>query len=155
MTIGVPRSKVIETRVVTDALLAMLNAAIPGHVFYDSDPDGEASLEDGYGIVYGVPGGIYNGAPLWSPESDAILTYQITSVSSQRAAAEWLADRVRLTMCSRRDTGGFQVTFPALAGVQVINREPDGTPPGTLPEGPPNSRIYNIPERYRIAAVSI
>ena len=71
-----------------------------------------------------------------------------------RQQAEWLADRVRLTLVSRNSLGGFQVTFPPLAGMSVISRSPDGISPGVIPEGPPENRVYSVPERYRISVVS-
>lgn len=165
-----PRSAVLQTRPVTDGLLSMLTTAFTAtaHNVYDYDLPNENEMQDwapddprrpnidrGYLVVYPVPGGGFDGAPLWSPEADGWLAYQITSVSSKRDAVEWIADRVRLTLLSRVDAGGFQVPFPVLAGMKVTQREPDGTPPGVIPEGPPTHRVYNVPEVFRLYAESI
>lgn len=147
------RTAVVQTQLVTTGLISMIATATARPCGdHGSPPDGV--LADGYTYVTSIPGGGFDGPPLWSPESDATLVYQVTSVGSVRAHVEWIADRVRLTMLSRLAAGGFQVAFPALAGMKVVHREPDGTSPGVIPEGPPESRVYNIPERYRISVVS-
>lgn len=147
------RSAVAQTKLVTTALISMLVTATERPCGdHQSPPDG--SLVDGYTYIYSIPGGDFDGPPFWSPESDATLVYQVTSVGSQRHHVEWIADRVRLSMLSRNPLGGFQVAFPDLAGMKVIHRAPDGTSPGVIPEGPPENRVYNIPERYRINVVS-
>jgi len=147
------RSAVLQQRPVTDALIAMIATATARPCGdHESPPDG--SLADGYTYVYSIDGGEFDGPPFWSPESDGILVYQIMSVGYDRDHVEWIADRVRLTMLSRSPAGAFQVPFPAMAGLAVVHREPDGTSPGVIPEGPPANRVYNIPERYRLAVVS-
>jgi hypothetical protein len=147
------RTAVVQTQVVTTGLISMLATATARPCGdHGSPPDG--NLADGYTYVNLIPGGEFDGPPLWSPESDATLVYQVTSVGLEREHVEWIADRVRLTMTSRLHDGGFQVAFPVLVGMLVIHRAPDGAPPGVIPEGPPESRVYNIPERYRISVVS-
>lgn len=148
------RSAVVQTQLVTTSLMSMLATATERPCGDHESPLG-AVLDTGYTYVTSIPGGNFDGPPLWSPESDAVLVYQVTSVGSDRAHVEWVADRVRLTLLSRNPAGGFQVAFPVLVGMSVIHREPDGTSPGVIPEGPPESRVYNIPERYRISVVSI
>lgn len=147
------RSAVVQTQLVTTALISMLATATARPCGDHESPAG-ASLADGYTYVNSIPGGEYDGPPLWSPESDAVLVYQVMSVGSERNHVEWLADRVRLILLSRVSDGGFQVAFPALTGMLVIHRAPDGNSNGVIPEGPPESRVYNIPERYRISVVS-
>lgn len=147
------RSAVLQKQLVTTALIGMLATATERPCGDHASPP-TGVLADGYTYVYSIDGGSYDGSPFWSPEADATLVYQVTSVGLSRAHAEWLADRVRLTMTSRSSDGGFQVAFPALAGMTVIHRAPDGTSPGVIPEGPPENRVYNIPERYRISVVS-
>jgi hypothetical protein len=147
------RSAVVQKQLITNALISMLATATSRPCGDHQSPPG-ANLAQGYTYVYAIDGGSFDGPPLWSPESDATLVYQVTSVGQNREQAEWLADRVRLTMTSRLPDGGFQVAFPVLAGMSVIHRSPDGTSPGVIPEGPPESRVYNIPERYRLSVVS-
>lgn len=123
------------------------------HVFYSEDDQvglAAADLAAGYGIVYTVAGGGFTGPPFWAPESQGILVFQVTTVGKRRDHAQWLQDRVRLSFLSRKTEGGFQVPFAPPAGWVVTHREPDGTPPGVIPEGPPTQRIYNVPERYRL-----
>lgn len=147
------RSAVVQRRLVTAGLITMV-ASGTSRPCGDHRSPATGVLADGYTYVYSIDGGQYDGPPLWSPESDAVLIYQITSVGSTREQVEWLADRVRLTLVSRNPLGSFQVAFPSLAGLQVVHREPDGASPGVIPEGPPESRVYNVPERYRISVVS-
>lgn len=153
------RTAVVAKRLVTNGLITMLTAGIsvPGTTrkVGDNEAPPDASLDDGYAIVYTIDGGSFEGAPLWAPEADAWLVYQVTSVGRKRDQAEWIADRVRLTLLSRVADGGFQVAFPALAGMQVTGREPDGTSPGVIPEGVTPNRVYNVPERFRLHAESI
>jgi hypothetical protein len=147
------RSAVVQKRLVTDGLIAMV-AAGTGRPCGDHQSPSNGVLADGYTYVHSIDGGDFDGAPFWSPESDATLVYQVTAVGKVRQQAEWLADRVRLTLVSRDNLGGFQVAFPSLAGMLVIHRSPDGISPGVIPEGPPENRVYSVPERYRISVVS-
>lgn len=145
------RSSVIERKPITDALIAML-AAGTGKPCGDHDIPPGASLVEGYSIVYTVDGGSYEGAPLWAPESDAILVYQVSSVGSLRSQAEWIADRVRRTLCSRVPKGGFQVTFPDPAGFRVTSRWPESTVPAPIVTGATaKDRIFTVPERFHLA----
>lgn len=147
------RSAVLQTQLVTTGLISMIATATSRPCGdHESPPD--AVLADGYTYVTSIPGGEFDGPALWSPESDATLVYQVMSVGLERTHVEWIADRVRLTLLSRVPDGGFQVVFPVLAGMKVIHRAPDGTSPGVIPEGPPEGRVFNIPERYRISVVS-
>jgi hypothetical protein len=147
------RSAVVHRKLVTDALIVMV-ASGTARPCGDSESPPEGKLVEGYTYVHSIDGGDFDGPPLWSPESDATLVYQVTSVGVTREHAEWIADRVRLTMLARVADGGFQVAFPVLAGMKVIHRAPDGISPGVIPEGPPENRVYSVPERYRISVVS-
>jgi len=150
------RSAVVQKQLVTDALITMVAAGTARPCGDHGSPPG-AVMSEGYTYVHSIDGGSFDGPGFWSPESDATLVYQITSVAGGpfgRKQAEWIADRVRLTLVSRSAGGGFQVAFPSLVGMLVIHREPDGLSPGVIPEGPPESRVYSVPERYRISVVS-
>ncbi len=151
-----PRSAVVQKQLVTDGLIAMVAAGTARPCGDHKSPE-DGVLADGYTYVQSIDGGDFDGPPLWSPESDATLVYQVTSVAGGpfgRRQAEWVADRVRLTLLSRVAAGGFQVAFPVLAGMLVIHRAPDSLSPGVIPDGPPEGRVYSVPERYRISVVS-
>jgi hypothetical protein len=145
------RSSTLERRRITDGLIQMLATAVGKPCGDHAIPPG-ATLLDGYTIVYSLSGGSFTGAPLWAPESDAILQYQISSVASERNQAEWIADRVRKTMTSRTAAGGFQVAFPDPAGARVTGRWPDDLVPGVIPTGSNvEDRTYTIPDRFNLA----
>lgn len=145
------RSAVIERSPVTTALVGMV-AAGTGKPCGDHRIPDDATLAQGYTIVYSVEGGEYDGAPLWAPESDAILVYQVSSVGSDRRQTEWIADRVRRTLVSRLAAGGFQVAFPDPAGMKVTSRWPEGGTPGVIVTGnTPADRVFTVPERFHLA----
>lgn len=101
-----------------------------------------------WAIVYAIDGGGYSGPPLTSPEADAQFVYQVTSSGLSREQVDWMADTVRRTVLARTPSGAFQVAFPFIEVYTVKNRHPD-SPPGQLEiEGPPEHRVYSIPERF-------
>ena len=148
------RSAVVNKKLVTAGMISIVEAGTDKPCGDHRSPE-DGILADGYTYVHSIDAGSYDGPALWSPESDATLVYQVTSVGVDRSQVEWLADRVRLTLVSRAALGGFQWPFPELAGMKVIHREPDGLSPGVIYEGPPENRVYSVPERYRISVVSI
>lgn len=114
---------------------------------HGSPPDGV--LPEGYTFVYSIPGGQFEGS-FQNPEADATFVYQVTSVGATRTHAQWLAYKVNWALTSRGDSGSFNVTFPALTGMKVINRASGGFSPGVISQG----SIYSVPNRYRISVVS-
>jgi hypothetical protein len=146
-----PRTLVVPTGEFTDGLIEMLETALAKPVGDHKLPT-DARLDIGYCIVHQIDGGEFDGPPLWAPEQEATLLFQVTSVAGLRGQAQWIADRVRLTLCSRQDPGGFQVPFPDPEGWEVNNREPEGAPPGVTPEGTePSLVVFNVHERYRLS----
>lgn len=148
------RQSVISQREWVDPFITFLAAACspPGspHAFYDEEKvPADADLAKGYGIVYTIDGGGYTGPPWWAPESTGVLVFQVTSTSTTKGGAQWLADRVRLSILSRADAGGFQVAFAPPVGWKITNREPDGPLPGVDIAGDSKNRVFSIPERYR------
>lgn len=148
---------VIEQRKWIQPVITFLNGATssPGkpHVFYDQDDEAglaSADIVAGYGIVYTIEGGAYDGPPFWAPESKGVLVFQVTCIGGSRDHAQWLSDRVRLSFLSRKSEGGFQVPFIPPAGWVVTHRAPDGVLPGVMPEGPATDQIFSVPERYRL-----
>ncbi len=158
MTPAPPRTLVVPQAEITDALIGFLVQAVDRPIGDHSLPQVRvnsetvpAPLENGYAIVYSIDGGGFDGPPLWSPESGATLVYQVTSVAGLRGQAQWIADRVRLSLFSRRTDGGFQVPFPSPAGWNVYHRAPEAGLPGVYPEGDEPNLVFNIQERFRLS----
>jgi hypothetical protein len=94
-----------------------------------------------------IPGGGYDGPPLRDPNADAAFVYQVDSVGRTRSQAEWAADVARRTVLARNN-GTFQVPFPDLEALVVINRDADTNPGGVTPQGEGINRVYTVSERF-------
>lgn len=126
-----PRSQV------TDALLAVLRDT--GVAVGDGEtPDGYPKANQPHGILYGIPGGTFDGAPMGDRQSDVSAVYQVTSFGWQRDQAEQVADRLRTAM--------FTATL-ALEDGALLGIEPDGGPGAAEQEG----TSWMVAERFTVA----
>lgn len=123
-----PASTTFDRRPVTDALIAMLEAAIPvtvdrtilskpapGKVVGDHTAPlavaGEGNPRLPYCAVYGLPGGVPERS--WTGDGDIAVTYQVTSVGDQRNQAEALSDLVRSLILDVGAVGHQHAITPA------------------------------------------
>lgn len=98
-----------------------------------------------YGVVYAIDGGEEWGA-LNRPESDAVMPFQVTSVGARRDQAEWMADRVRMTVLHRDVNGLFLVQLAPPAGTVIQDRRPQGGR-GSIDK---NGDVHEVAERFEI-----
>jgi len=143
---------------VTDALIAMLDAALPASVAVG---DGEAPGKAGqahtypYVVVYSIAGGGPSGDAA-HPAAMAETVYQVSSVSDERWEAEWAAGLVRQAVLGRtagtgafvRPIDGYTVnggakTLTGDDGLVVWHRGFDSGG-GLIQEG----RLSNVADRY-------
>lgn len=101
-------------------------------------------------VVHVIEGGGYDGAPLTDPTSDAAFVYQVDAVGRSEDQAEWMADVVRRTVLARTTSGAFQVPFPAVEAVKVIDRRPDTNPGGLTSEGTAPNEVFTVSDRFSI-----
>lgn len=104
-----------------------------------------------YTIVYSLPGGTQERPNLRAPNADGLLVYQVTSVGLNREQAEWMADRVRLTLLGRDARGRFQVELQDIDGTRILDRMGQEGLPGIIAEGTPPNEVFSVAERYVLA----
>lgn len=124
----------------TDAVIAALEGA--ALVVGDHEaPEGAGRQPDEtfdkYVVVYKIPGGKRSGN-LDDPDGDAELIYQVTCVGSSRNEAEWLADKVDVTLRAGISVAGRDVTVRP-DGTHGLPRDDNVTPP-----------IFSATPRFRV-----
>lgn len=95
----------VQTRLVTDAILEMLNTT-PVLIGDGAPPHGGGWVNTRftpYANLHHIAGGITDG-PVTGPDDDAELIYQITAVGSTREQCEWVADVTRTAMLAAVET---------------------------------------------------
>lgn len=102
-----------------------------------------------YVMIYLIPGGRFMGPPLTSPEADAELVVQTSTVGATTEQALHAADDVREFFLGRDEDGAYEVLIPG-----VDQRRAYGGPPGVEPEGEPGERIYTVAERFILTIVA-
>lgn len=132
---------------VTEMLLTLLRRGTGKQV---GDYELPADAEYPYAILYPIPGGGFDGPPLQSSESDALFTYQVTSVGLSRKQAEWMGDRVRATVVARSANGAFQVAHDDPDGLRIASRMVESGAGGVDVQGDPPHRVYSVAERFSI-----
>ena len=149
----------IDTRPVTDALVALLTAASGKPVGKGTRPDGADSLSHYY-IVYFITR-TTTGAPFTDLNEDAELTYQVTSVSGPDPATpgsfgtqsqlQWLDDTARRAILER-DPFTRAWTHPmTIPGARVTGRRPAGEQ-GESPDAA--DAIMSSAQRFTISVSS-
>ena len=143
----------IEKRVVTNAVLAMLTGATGLPVGRGRTP-ANAGLK--YYVLYALDTSL-SGPPLADEHDDLTVIYQVTSVSAPDPAkpgsagsaeqAEWLADKARTAFLARAPFTGRWVHDLAVPGAVVMARELDVEPGGT---NDPADAIMSYVQRFRI-----
>lgn len=138
----------IEEDQVTSALIAMLRSSVPSTLrVYDHRAPADRTFP--YLVVMRIPGGGSGGPPLYDPDVDLTLAYQIDGVGSRRDSAEWAAGRAGRVVVGR--TGGsFQYELPLPAGVRECGRMRLDTLGGVELEGLPPNEVFTVPNRYEI-----
>jgi hypothetical protein len=112
---------VVANRVVTDALIAELEAADlavgDGEQPTGSGWQGAAGLSSfvPYAVVHALAGGNTDG-PISAPDDDADSLYQITGVGATREQAEAVGDVARVALCA---PGALTVTGRSVCIVRV------------------------------------
>lgn len=150
---------VIDRRPITKALVSWLASStgkpcgdhrlppnLPPHPAPPAKPDP-------YMIAYALDGGGFWGPGLVAPEQNADYLYQVTSVGWSPEQVQWMADRVFATMLARSASGAFQVAFPAVTGIVVADRLPDGGRGGIDVAGKRPDEVFSLPERYVLRVV--
>lgn len=137
----------IERRLVTAAFIELLVTGTGMPVGLTEAPT--LVPKKPWGVVHPIDGGGFSGSPLYDPDSDAAFVYQVDSVGRSVDQAQWMDDLVRSTVLAR-SLGAFQVVFPAIDAAKVIDRRPDTSAGGIIPEGEKPNRIFTIPGRYSI-----
>lgn len=136
----------IKQREVLASLVATAKATISGIKFItDVDTVGEYP----YTVIYLIEGGGYSGPAWFAPEGDAHMVIQASHVGDSVDQVLHLADDFREMMLGRDADGQLAVSIPGVTG-----RLPYGGPPGTLVEGEPGERVYNLPERFVLQIVN-
>lgn len=124
----------IDTRTVTDSLIALLAAASGKSVGKGRRPDGVEELSDYY-IVYFITR-TTTGAPFSDLNEDAELTYQVTSVSGPdptdpasygtQDQLQWLDDTARRAILGRNPANGAWLHAMSISGARVTGRRAAG-----------------------------
>jgi hypothetical protein len=138
---------VIERRLVTAAFIQMLETATSVPVGLVEAP--VVQPKKPWAVVHPIEGGGFSGSPFYEPDSDAAFVYQVDSVGRSAEQAQWMDDLVRSTVLAR-SSGAFQVSFPAIDAATVIDRRPDTSAGGVIPEGEKPNRLFTISSRYSI-----
>lgn len=134
-----------DRRVVTDAVITMLEGATGRPVGdFDAPGDGD-SPEYPYLVVTSIPGGGSSGI-VGNPADTLTIVYQLTSVGLRRDQAEQLAARAHEAMLAIAPSGEWVHPISA-SGHSIGVREHDASG-GTDFEGP----VVNAVERYTVAA---
>lgn len=102
-----------------------------------------------WGILWVIPGGMYDGPPFSDPESETEIIVQVDSVAFHQKSARWLGDTVRRSMVSRTVGSRYQVAPPDMAPVKLIRRRTQG-PPGFTLDGDKENRVYSVQERFAL-----
>lgn len=142
----------IERRLVSDALIAMLRSASPAPVGDGVLPPGNPT---GYHI-FTLVDFMRSGAPYADQNEDATAVAQVTSISAPdrtrpgsigtRAQAEGLGDKVDRAYLGRDPATGLWLYAFNLAGVKCRSREGE-TSTGAMPD--PGDGIINLVQRFR------
>lgn len=150
---------VIDRRPITKALVAWL-ASSTGKPCGDHrlpplpPPPATSAKPDPYMIAYALDGGGAWGPGLVAPELNVDLLYQVTSVGYSPEQVQWMADRAYATLLARTAAGAFQVAFPAVTGVVVADRLPEGGRGGIDVGGRHPNEVFSLPERYLLRVVA-
>lgn len=136
-----------DRRPFTNAFIAMLETGTGRQVGDHASP--AAPLEYPYCIVYAIEGGGFSGPPLWHPDEDATFPFSVRSVGLRRDQAEWMADRVRLSVLGR-SAQAFQISMLAPAGWSICGRMSSSSPTTPTPEGVPPNQVWNVSEQFSI-----
>lgn len=140
---------------VTDGMLELLREGTSKKVGDHELPD-EVDDGDPYVILYSIPGGNREGPFLVDPPSDAVFTYQVTSVGKSRKQVEWMANMVRNTVTARDTDGSYQVSWPTLDPIATHTVTQRGYPEGAGSsgvevEGLAADRVYQVHEVFVVA----
>lgn len=136
---------------VTDALLALLNAALDDHIGVG---DGQAPQpavgldrpKASYIIVYPVPGGRKNGAPMSDkPEGASEWIYQVTSVGGSRGHVESIQDLAHKAILDKSN-GKFVNALSLGGGARPGLRRHEAYGPGPQRDGD----VWTAVELFRI-----
>lgn len=140
----------IDQSLVTTALIQLLEAAPGSFAVGDHiSPPGANPRVAPYGVVKTIAGGSFDGPPLWDPEADVTLVYQVDAVGFTRPQAQALAARFRTQITGRKSTGGaYLVAITQPAGMRIHDRISEGTSGGVIVEGTAPDEIYSVPDRY-------
>lgn len=143
-----------DRRLVTDALVAMIAGSTGKPCGKTRVPDLPAvtppAKPSPYTVVHAIDGGGFWGPGLVAPEESADFVYQVDSVGWSPDQCEWMADAVRRTLLARTSSGAFQVAFPAVSGLVVTDRRPEGGPGGIDAGGKRPNEVYSIAERFTV-----
>ncbi|WP_282795782.1 hypothetical protein [Streptomyces sp. CC224B] len=137
---------ILERRLATDAVAALLRTATGTPCGLGTVPltDGRPA-DPPYTVLHALPLTL-SGAPFSDLNEDASSIYQVDCVARQHQQAEWLADKVRSGVLSRRPDGAWRHPLP-LAGWNCYARALD------LDAGPDNDAaagIVSYPLRFRL-----
>lgn len=134
---------VIDRRPFTAAVIALL---VQGTGKQVGDHEIPVAAVYPYCIVYSSVLAT-NGPPLWSPDADGDLEYQVTSVGLRRDQCEWMGDIVRRSVLSRA-AGQFQVPFVSPAGWVCSGRLLSASPGVPEQGGTPKVPIWSSAESF-------
>lgn len=84
-------------RVLTDQVIVVLEAA--GLTVGRAHAPASVPAGSGYVVVYPLAGGTTDG-DIYNPNDDALAYYQMTCIGSDARQAEWISDKVRVTIMS-------------------------------------------------------
>ncbi|MFB7592311.1 hypothetical protein [Streptomyces sp. NPDC056169] len=143
----------IERRLVTQAVVAMLAAASGKPVGHGAIPVG---AEPPYYLLTVVSTTV-SGAPLADESEDLSVVYQVTAVSGPAPSkpgshadadqAEWLADKARAAFLARDPGTGLWLHPITVAGAKVFDRSLDNEPGGSTDS---SDAIINNVQRFRL-----
>lgn len=133
-----------DRRPLTDALISALGTGTGRPVGDHQSPPSPVAP---YCIVYASDGAELSGPALWHPEEDGAFPFLIRSVGLRRDQAEWMADRVRLTILGRSGKP-FQIAIAAPLGWTICDRLSGSGPSVPVPEGIPPNQVWNVSEHY-------
>jgi hypothetical protein len=137
-----------DPRPVLDAILAMLRTL--GRPV--GDHESPADTSDRYMVLWGITGGMVDGAE-GQPHEQGVVVVQVDSSGHSRQQAQWVAYRVARAMVERTPDGGW--THPiAVPGWSVSYREwqvvGQAEPEGQDETG---NQLFTVKDRYEITVV--
>lgn len=134
---------------VTDAVVALMRAQLPTEIeAYDHFAPREGRVFP-YVIVYRIQGGDSYGPPLWDPNADLNLVYQIDAVGERRDQAEFVGSLVAQIMIGTSNGSPlYQLNLPP--EISECGRLRHDVPGGVDVEGDPPHEVFTLPGRYEV-----